>query len=94
MLLQASKLYTPIVFEAFQDEYERSLAAYTKALDENNAYLVDCTYQEEYKVVGDPLKQKVVCRCRHFDRIGTYVVKLLRFLFDEYQVTTRTGRLV
>ena len=55
MSLQASKLYTPIIFEAFQGEYERSFAAWTKALDENNAYLVgDCTY-EEYKFVGDPL---------------------------------------
>ena len=55
MLVQASKLYTPIIFGAFQGEYERSFAAWTKALDENNAYLVeDCTY-EEYKFVGDPL---------------------------------------
>jgi hypothetical protein len=70
MLLQASKLYTPIIFEAFQGEYERSLAAWTKVLDENNAYLVgDCTYEEEYKVVGDPLKQTVLCSCKQFDRI-------------------------
>ena len=40
MLVHASKLYTPIIFEAFQGEYERSLAACTKALDSNNEYLV------------------------------------------------------
>jgi zinc finger SWIM domain-containing protein 3 len=71
MLLQASKLYTPIIFEAFQGEYERSLAAWTQALDENNAYLVgDYTYEEEYKVVSDRLKQTVLCSCKQFDRIG------------------------
>jgi len=64
-------LYTPIIFEAFQGEYEISLAACTEALNENNAYLVgDCIYEEEYKVVGDPLKQTVLCSCKQFDRIG------------------------
>jgi hypothetical protein len=32
MLLQASKLYTPIIFGSFQEEYERSLALRTKAI--------------------------------------------------------------
>jgi hypothetical protein len=64
MLLQASKLYTPIIFEAFQEEYERSLAACTKALDGTHEYLVgDFTNKEEYQVLGDPLKQTVVCNC-------------------------------
>jgi zinc finger SWIM domain-containing protein 3 len=73
MLVQASKLYTPIIFEAFQGEYERSLAAYTKPLDGINEYMVgDITY-EEYKVIDDPLKQMVACSCKHFDRIGIFV---------------------
>ncbi|XP_062205227.1 protein FAR1-RELATED SEQUENCE 5-like [Phragmites australis] len=66
MLLQASKLYTPVIFEAFQGEYERSMAACTKALDGNNEYLVaiasfegDLIFEEEYKVIGDPLDQTV-----------------------------------
>lgn len=54
MLLQDRKLYTPIIFEAFHGEYERSMPACTKALYENNAYLEgDCTYEEEYTVAGD-----------------------------------------
>ena len=40
MLLQASKLYTSIVFEAFQSEYERSMAACTTSLEGNNEYVV------------------------------------------------------
>jgi zinc finger SWIM domain-containing protein 3 len=81
ILLQASKLYTPIIFEAFQGEYERSLAACTKALDEDNAYLVGhCIYEEEYKVVGDPLKQTVLCSCKQFDRIGILCGHALKVL--------------
>jgi zinc finger SWIM domain-containing protein 3 len=81
ILLQASKLYTPIIFEAFQGEYERSLAACTKALEENNAYLVGhCIYEEEYKVVGDPLKQTVLCSCKQFDRIGILCGHALKVL--------------
>jgi zinc finger SWIM domain-containing protein 3 len=33
MLIQATKLYTPTIFEVFQSEYERSMAAYTTALE-------------------------------------------------------------
>ena len=64
MLVQASKLYTHSISEAFQGEYERSLAACTKALDGCNEYLVgDFTFVEEYKVIRDPLKQTVACSC-------------------------------
>ncbi|EAY89425.1 hypothetical protein OsI_10932 [Oryza sativa Indica Group] len=54
MLLQASKVYTPIIFEAFKGEYERSMAACTKALDGDSEFLVsigsfegDLTFEEE-----------------------------------------------
>jgi hypothetical protein len=57
------------------------LAVCTKALDGTNEYLVeDFTYEEEYKVVSDPLKETVVCSCRQFDRIGilcSYALKVL-----------------
>ncbi|CAO2188105.1 unnamed protein product, partial [Urochloa humidicola] len=82
MLVQASKLYTPIIFEAFQGEYEKSLAACTKALEGNNEYLVgDFTFkEEEYKVIGDPLKQTVVCSCGQFDRTGILCAHALKVL--------------
>jgi zinc finger SWIM domain-containing protein 3 len=35
MLVQASEVYTQIIFEAFQGEYERSMAACSRLLDEN-----------------------------------------------------------
>jgi zinc finger SWIM domain-containing protein 3 len=33
MLMEASKVYIPIIFEAFQGEYERSMAASCRVLD-------------------------------------------------------------
>jgi zinc finger SWIM domain-containing protein 3 len=57
MLIQASKQYTPVIFEDFQGEYERSMVACTTALDDNNCYLVaigsldeNFTLEMEYKV--------------------------------------------
>ncbi|XP_051184174.1 protein FAR1-RELATED SEQUENCE 5 isoform X3 [Lolium perenne] len=81
MLVQASKLYTPGIFDAFQGEYERSLLACTKTLDGCNEYLVgDFTFEEEYKVIGDPLKQIVVCSCQQFDKIGILCGHALKVL--------------
>jgi zinc finger SWIM domain-containing protein 3 len=58
MLIQGSKLYTRIIFETFQGEYERSMAACTTTLEGNHEYLVSignfdgtCTLEKEYKVI-------------------------------------------
>ncbi|XP_062208968.1 protein FAR1-RELATED SEQUENCE 5-like [Phragmites australis] len=55
MLLQASNIYTPQIFEAFQSEYERFMAAYTRPSSEGNAYIVgigvldeESTLEEEH----------------------------------------------
>ena len=68
MLIQASKLYTPIIFDVFQGEYERSMVACTTTLEGNNCYLVaigsldeNCTFEKEYKVFGEPLEQTSTC---------------------------------
>ena len=65
MLVQASKLYTPQIFETFQAEYERSMAACTRPLHENNTYAIsivrsdgDLSSEQERIVVGDPLEKK------------------------------------
>jgi zinc finger SWIM domain-containing protein 3 len=65
MLVQASKVYTPIIFEAFQSEYERSMAACIKVLD-GNKYVVaigslhgDLTFEDERLVIGDPLTKQL-----------------------------------
>jgi zinc finger SWIM domain-containing protein 3 len=76
MLIQASQVYTPIIFEAFQGEYERSMAACTKLLD-GNKYVVsiailhgDITFEDERIVLGDPLNKTATCSCGMFERTG------------------------
>jgi zinc finger SWIM domain-containing protein 3 len=88
MLLQASKLYTPIIFEAFQGEYERSMVACTTTLEGNNEYLVTIgslaenftCFEKEYKVTGDPLNQTSTCSCGQFNRFGVLCGHALKVL--------------
>jgi zinc finger SWIM domain-containing protein 3 len=77
MLVLASKEYTPIIFESFQGEYERSMAACTRVLDEDNKFAVsiaslhgDLKFEEERIVIGDPLTKTATCSCGMFNRTG------------------------
>jgi hypothetical protein len=87
MLLQASKLYTPVIFEAFQGQYERSMTACTRVLDGNNEYLVatgslgeELVLDEEFRVIGNPLDQTATCSCNLFNRIGIICAHALKVL--------------
>ena len=75
MLVQASQVYTHVIFEAFQSEYERSMAACARVLEGDNKYAIaigclhgDLSYEEEHIVIGDPLNQKAYCNCGMFNR--------------------------
>ena len=75
ILVQASQVYTPIFFEAFQSEYERSMVACARVLEGDNKYAIaigclhgDLSYEEERIVIGDPLNQKASCNCGMFNR--------------------------
>ncbi|XP_073360485.1 protein FAR1-RELATED SEQUENCE 5-like, partial [Aegilops tauschii subsp. strangulata] len=77
MLVLASNEYTPIIFESFQGEYERSMAACTRVLDGNNKVGVaigslhgDLHFEEERIVIGDPLTKTASCSCGMFNRTG------------------------
>ena len=77
MLVLASKEYTPIIFESFQSEYERSMAACARVLDGNNKFGVaigsfhgDFEFEEERIVIGDPLTKTTSCSCGMFNRTG------------------------
>jgi zinc finger SWIM domain-containing protein 3 len=87
MLLQASKMYTPIIFEAFQGQYARSMTACTRVLDGNYEYLVatgslgeEFVLDEEYRVIGNPLDQTATCSCNLFNRIGIICAHALKVL--------------
>ena len=77
ILVQASQVYTPIFFEAFQSEYERSMTACARVLDGDNKYAIaigrlhgDLHFEEERIVIGDPFNQTVSCSCGMFNRTG------------------------
>jgi zinc finger SWIM domain-containing protein 3 len=87
MLIQASKLYTPTIFEAFQSEYEKSMVACTTTLEGTNEYLVaigsldeNFTFEKEYKVIGHPLEQTITCSCGQFNRLGILCGHALKVL--------------
>ena len=86
MVIQASKVYTPHIFEDFQNEYERSISAYIKPSEEHNVYTVEianldpeCSYEEECKVLVDE-EQKVLCSCGQFERVGILCSHALKAL--------------
>ena len=86
MLLQASEVYTPIIFEAFQGQYERSMAACSRVLDENKYAIAiesfhgDLSFEEEHIVIGDPLNQTASCSCQIFNRTGILCAHGLKVL--------------
>jgi len=87
MLVQASKLYTPPIFEAFQAESERSMAACARKLKENNTYVVaivrsdgDLSSEIERVVVGDPSEQTASCNCGQFARTDVLCSHALKVL--------------
>jgi zinc finger SWIM domain-containing protein 3 len=85
--MQASKLYTPVIFEAFQSEYKISMVASITTLEGNNQYHVaigsldeNLIFEKEYKVTGDPLEQTSICSCGQFDRFGVLCAHALKVL--------------
>jgi len=87
MLVQPSQVYTPVIFEAFQSEYERSMAACARALDGEHKYAVavgnllgEVNSELEYTVIGDPLNRKTSCSCRLFERAGILCAHGLKVL--------------
>ncbi|KAJ1276078.1 hypothetical protein BS78_05G186600 [Paspalum vaginatum] len=77
ILIQASTIYTPALFEVFQGEYEKSLAAYVVGSNGTNEFVIAIgglrgtfTHEEERKVIVNPADQIVECSCRLFERTG------------------------
>jgi zinc finger SWIM domain-containing protein 3 len=77
ILVQTSKIYTPAIFQAFQAEYEKSLAAYI--IDSNGSTefsiaigaLGESSRPEEERIIIINLAdQTVTCSCKLFQRIG------------------------
>ncbi|XP_021729163.1 protein FAR-RED ELONGATED HYPOCOTYL 3-like [Chenopodium quinoa] len=90
LLRQVSQIYTPNIFEAFQDEYEWSTAAYIKPCVEGqltNEYRVvisdpenDNCFGKEYQLLDDPSTKTVSCSCKMFERLGLLCSHALKVL--------------
>jgi zinc finger SWIM domain-containing protein 3 len=86
MLVQASEVYTPIIFEAFQGEYERSMAACSRLLDENRyaiavgSFYGASSFEKERIVISDPLNKTATCSCQMFNRTGILCAHGLKVL--------------
>jgi zinc finger SWIM domain-containing protein 3 len=89
MVQQVSKLYTPAIFEAFQAEYGRSMAACADKLPADHEYMVKIgrlvgekysIFEEEHKVIGDKNLQTASCSCGQFERIGILCGHALKVL--------------
>ncbi|PVH62602.1 hypothetical protein PAHAL_3G334900 [Panicum hallii] len=87
MLVQASQVYTLVIFEAFQSEYERSMAACARVFDGDNKYAIalgslrdNLSFEDERIVIGDPLNQKASCSCGMFNRTGILCAHGLKVL--------------
>jgi hypothetical protein len=85
--LSSSKLYTPVIFKTFQSQYERSIIACTKVLNENNEYLVavrslgeDLVLGKEYKVIGNSFDQTCTYSYNLFNRIRILCPHALKVL--------------
>jgi hypothetical protein len=85
MLVQASRLYTPSLFEAFQIVYERSLSATAYLADDKFSYVVSIrsfddpnVIEEEHMVVER--SGHLSCSCQLFERSRlpcSHIIKIL-----------------
>ncbi|WCJ21347.1 FAR1-related sequence 7 [Euphorbia peplus] len=90
ILRQASQIYMPNIFEAFQDEYDWSTAACIEHPVEgqpSNEYRVrisepetNNSIDEEYQVLSDPLNETISCSCKMFERLGILCGHALKVL--------------
>jgi zinc finger SWIM domain-containing protein 3 len=90
ILLQASRIYTPKIFESFQDEYELAMGAIIKPPFEGqqkNEFFVsvgdlelESRFEKCFKVIGNVPDQMVLCNCNKFQSHGLLCGHALKVL--------------
>ncbi|KAJ4756709.1 FAR1-related sequence 1 [Rhynchospora pubera] len=84
ILAQVSEIYTYIIFQLFQEEYEEFQSCYIVNRDESapmREYLVGVLGKNgQYKVYGNPSDQTVSCSCRKFETHGFLCSHALKIL--------------
>ncbi|VAI94281.1 unnamed protein product [Triticum turgidum subsp. durum] len=92
VLTQASEVYTSVIFQLFQEEYEEFQSAYIVSRDESGPcreYVVSLVEKEDrrYTVYGNPTEQTVACSCGKFETIGflcSHALKILDVMDIKY----------
>ncbi|XP_024625265.1 protein FAR1-RELATED SEQUENCE 5-like [Medicago truncatula] len=80
MLVQAGNVYTPKIFEEFQEEYEEYQDTCIKVLKEGLYAVTNYDNVKERTVMGNPMEQKVSCDCRRFETHGILCSHALKVL--------------
>ncbi|XP_047067534.1 protein FAR1-RELATED SEQUENCE 12-like isoform X2 [Lolium rigidum] len=84
VLIQASEVYTSVIFQFLQEEFEEFQSAYIVNRDESGPcreYVVSIVEKEErYTVYGNSTEQTVSCSCRKFETIGFLCSHALKIL--------------
>ncbi|XP_043703788.1 protein FAR1-RELATED SEQUENCE 5-like [Telopea speciosissima] len=87
IMKQAGEVYTPLIFEKFQKQYEWVSACYIKyknESDEVREYVVSIVDKEgEFRVLCNPYEQMIHCNCRKFETFGIlcrHALKILEYL--------------
>ncbi|XP_043714415.1 protein FAR1-RELATED SEQUENCE 5-like [Telopea speciosissima] len=84
IMKQAGEVYTPWIFEEFQEEYKWISACYIKFRNESNAlyeYVVAVVEQEgDFKVLCNLFESMVECSCRKFETFGILCCHALKIL--------------
>ena len=80
MLVQAGNIYTPKIFEEFQEEYEEFLDTCIKNLNDGLYIVINDDDNKERKVIGSFEDQKVACDCRKFETHGILCSHALKVL--------------
>ncbi|KAJ1686149.1 hypothetical protein LUZ63_017539 [Rhynchospora breviuscula] len=88
ILREAGNLYTPKVFELFQEEFELSTSAHIKCLEGNMYTVAMCDIDKENprksgQVVWTREDQTVLCSCKKFEREGILCWHALKVLDRE-----------
>ncbi|GAU32125.1 hypothetical protein TSUD_218760 [Trifolium subterraneum] len=82
MLQQMSELYTPTIFDLFQDEYELFAACSIKSMNMHNSsidYVISMARDlGEWRVFFDLDKKSISCSCRKFESFGILCCHCLR----------------
>ncbi|WJX30659.1 hypothetical protein P8452_19175 [Trifolium repens] len=80
MLIQAGNIYTPKIFEEFQEEFEEYQGTCVKNLKEGLYVVTNYDNSKERMVIGNLVDQNVACDCRKFETHGILCNHALKVL--------------